>query len=178
MSQNAKTGVNTTYYRSHGSVIDCACWLSIRSMLLGINSIYMTVGRQIRTYICSRRLQRQPAHPELVGRDDRIFAKSTVLPQHARPAEGEAKNDPTDDIQNGDSEVAGQMSERLSQMTHESTQQGGRSAKRAIEEAGFSEELKRRLEARIQETSFKSENAATFAELNLPVCLLQYQTED
>ena len=61
------------------------------------------------------------------------------------------------------------MSRRLAQMTDESIEQGGRSAKKAIEEGGFSEELKRRLEERIQESSFKSENPAVFAQVNMPV---------
>ena len=61
------------------------------------------------------------------------------------------------------------MSRRLAQMTDESIEQGGRSAKKAIEEGGFSEELKHRLEARIQESSFKNENPAAFAQVNMPV---------
>ena len=54
-------------------------------------------------------------------------------------------------------------------MTDESIEQDGRSAKKAIEEGGFSEELKRRLGERIQESSFKSENPAAFAQVNMPV---------
>ena len=61
------------------------------------------------------------------------------------------------------------MSERLSQLTEDAVDQGGRGAKNAINEGGFSEELKKRLEARIQDNAFKSENPAAFAELNLPV---------
>ena len=61
------------------------------------------------------------------------------------------------------------MSGRLAQMTDEMFEQGGRSAKKAIEEGGFSEELKKKLEARLQESSFRSENAAAFAQASLPV---------
>ena len=63
----------------------------------------------------------------------------------------------------------GQMSSRLAQMTDESLSHGGRDAEKLIEEAGFSEELKRQLEERIKETAFKSENSAAFAQLNMPV---------
>ena len=66
------------------------------------------------------------------------------------------------------------MSERLSQMTENSIEQGGRSANKTIHEAGFSDELKRRLEAKIQDSTFKSQNAAAFAEVNMPVCLHHY----
>ena len=61
------------------------------------------------------------------------------------------------------------MTERLAQMTEESIGQGGRSARKAVEAAGFSEELKKKLEERLQESNFRSENAAAFAEINLPV---------
>ena len=62
------------------------------------------------------------------------------------------------------------MSKRLMQMTDEMIERDGRSTKKAIEEGGFSEELKKKIEARIQESSFRSENAAAFAQANLPVC--------
>ena len=61
------------------------------------------------------------------------------------------------------------MSERLMQMTDEMIEQDGRSMKKAFEEGGFSEDLKKKLELRLQESSFRSENAAAFAQANLPV---------
>ena len=61
------------------------------------------------------------------------------------------------------------MSERLAQMTDGMIEQDGRSTKKAIEEGGFSEELKKKLEARLQEHLFRSENATAFAQANLPV---------
>ena len=63
------------------------------------------------------------------------------------------------------------MTERLIQMTEDMIERDQRSAKRAIDEGGFSEELKGKLEARLQESSFRSENAAAFAQANLPVRL-------
>ena len=62
------------------------------------------------------------------------------------------------------------MSRRLADMTDESIEQGGRSAQKAVGEAGFSEELKRQLEARIADSKFKGENPAAFAQANMPVC--------
>lgn len=61
------------------------------------------------------------------------------------------------------------MSRRLGDMTEESLERGGRAAQKAIDEAGFSEELKKRLEARIQDTKFRSENPAAFAQMEMPV---------
>lgn len=61
------------------------------------------------------------------------------------------------------------MTRRLAQMTDESLEQGGRSAQNAIKEGGFSEELKSRLESKILDSKFKSDNPAAFAQLNMPV---------
>ncbi|KAL6717627.1 hypothetical protein ACLMJK_005542 [Lecanora helva] len=60
------------------------------------------------------------------------------------------------------------MSRRLSQMSEEAIDQDGRGTTKAMKEAGFSEELRNRLEARIQESNFRSDNSAAFAELNMP----------
>ena len=62
------------------------------------------------------------------------------------------------------------MSERLAQMTDEMIEQNDRGAKKAIEDGGFSDELKKKLEARLQENSFRNENAAAFAQASMPVC--------
>ena len=61
------------------------------------------------------------------------------------------------------------MSERLMQMTDEIIEGDGRRMKKAFEEGGFSEDLKKKLESRLQGSSFRSENAAAFAQANLPV---------
>ena len=63
----------------------------------------------------------------------------------------------------------GAMSQRLQDMSENNLQEGGRSAQKALEEAGFSEELREKLGARVQESKFRSDNAAAFAQLNLPV---------
>lgn len=67
-----------------------------------------------------------------------------------------------------DSQDVGAMSRRLSEMTEETFEQGGRSAQKAMDEAGFSEELKRRLEAKIADSTFRNENFAAFAQLDMP----------
>ncbi len=57
----------------------------------------------------------------------------------------------------------GAMSRRLSQATEDAILEGGRAGRKAVEEAGFSEELKAKLLERIQSSNFRSENAAAFA---------------
>ena len=57
----------------------------------------------------------------------------------------------------------------MEQMTEESMEQSGSRAAKIVEEAGFSEELKKRLEARITDSKFRSEHPTAFAALNMPV---------
>ena len=68
-----------------------------------------------------------------------------------------------------DEKKQGGMSRRLSQMTEDSVEQDGRRMRRAMEDGHFSEELKRRLEERIHDNAFRSENPGAFAQLNMPV---------
>ncbi len=61
------------------------------------------------------------------------------------------------------------MSRRLEELTNQTIEESGRRSKKAVEEAGFSEELKRQLEERIEMTQFNNENAAAFAQIKMPV---------
>ncbi|KAE8441666.1 hypothetical protein EG329_004587 [Mollisiaceae sp. DMI_Dod_QoI] len=61
----------------------------------------------------------------------------------------------------------GAMSRRLSQATEEALLEGGRAGRKAVEEAGFSEELKQKLLERVEASKFRSENAAAFAEAEM-----------
>lgn len=67
--------------------------------------------------------------------------------------------------------IQGRMSQRLLQMTEESIEQSGRGMTKAIEEGGFSDDLKKQLEARIQDSTFRTENRPALAETNMPVRL-------
>jgi len=53
-------------------------------------------------------------------------------------------------------------------MSEGNIESGGRSAARAIEDSGFSDDLKNRLLEKIANANFRSDNAAAFAEANLP----------
>jgi hypothetical protein len=56
-------------------------------------------------------------------------------------------------------------------MAEEAYLEGGRSARKNMQEAGFSDELKAKLEERIASSSFKSDNAAVFSIADMPVCV-------
>ncbi|KAJ5308826.1 hypothetical protein PENANT_c013G09422 [Penicillium antarcticum] len=60
------------------------------------------------------------------------------------------------------------MTRRLAQMTEDAMLEGGRSARRNIEHAGFSEELKKQLEERVAAASFTSNYAAAHSIVNMP----------
>lgn len=60
------------------------------------------------------------------------------------------------------------MSKRLAQMTEETLETGGSGAKKAVAEAGFDEELRKRLEERIATASTRNEYPEAFARAELP----------
>lgn len=61
------------------------------------------------------------------------------------------------------------MSRKLAEMTEDAMLEGGRSARRNMEHAGFSDELKKQLEERIAASSFQSDYAAAHSIANMPV---------
>lgn len=56
------------------------------------------------------------------------------------------------------------MSRRLAQATEDAVLEGGRAGRKAVEEAGFSDELKERLLEKVAASNFQSENTRAFAE--------------
>lgn len=60
------------------------------------------------------------------------------------------------------------MTRRLQEMSDESLETGGHGARKAVEEAGFSQELRDKLEKKIADASFRSEHASAFAQMNMP----------
>ncbi|EED16766.1 conserved hypothetical protein [Talaromyces stipitatus ATCC 10500] len=75
---------------------------------------------------------------------------------------------PSNGSEPSESKQEGALSRRLAEMTEESLLEGGRSAHKNLQEAGFSDDLKRALEEKIKAASFKSENAQAFSVLNTP----------
>ncbi|KAI0466320.1 hypothetical protein F4859DRAFT_303845 [Xylaria cf. heliscus] len=62
----------------------------------------------------------------------------------------------------------GPLARRLQEATEEVLLTGGRAGRRAVEDAGFSEELKERLLAKVKDAQFRSEHAAAFVEASMP----------
>lgn len=65
-----------------------------------------------------------------------------------------------------DGEV-GAMTRRLQDLSEESLASSGRRARKAVEEAGFNEELKEQLLNRLADANFRAENPAAFAQAGL-----------
>jgi hypothetical protein len=61
----------------------------------------------------------------------------------------------------------GAMSRRLAEATEDALIEGGRAGRQAVEDAGFSEELKSKLLEKVQAAKFRSENATAFAEAGM-----------
>jgi hypothetical protein len=59
------------------------------------------------------------------------------------------------------------MSRRLAEATEDALLEGGRAGRKAVEEAGFSEELKEKLLERLEAAKFRSKNAAAFSEAEI-----------
>ncbi|KAI1198580.1 hypothetical protein F5X97DRAFT_298910 [Nemania serpens] len=89
---------------------------------------------------------------------------------------GDQSSSATNEIRDAAEDIAdtsstsqpGPMTRRLQEATEEALFTGGRAGRRAIEDAGFSEELKERLLAKIKDAQFRSENIAAFAEAGMP----------
>ena len=54
-------------------------------------------------------------------------------------------------------------------MAEETMETGSKSDTKLIEDAGFSDELKKRLEERIAQTSFNAQNQQALSQANMPV---------
>lgn len=79
---------------------------------------------------------------------------------------GTSNSQAPEQAKNEESEM-GAMSRRLAEATEEAVLEGGRAGTKAVEEAGFSDELKEQLLERVRSQKFSSENATAFAEANL-----------
>ena len=101
----------------------------------------------------------------------RALSQSSSLPQTPAPSSRTENQDGPGKVDDAVEEERGPMYQRLADMTARSLDADGKGAHRIIKEAGFSEDLKRQLEARLQESAFRSENPAAFADVGMPVSL-------
>ncbi|KAF5564307.1 hypothetical protein FNAPI_2200 [Fusarium napiforme] len=104
-------------------------------------------------FACHTRPPVGSAEPELVTEDQQ-------QDKTAKKAEKESH-------ENNVEKELGPLARRLEEATEEALFTGGRAGRRAVEDAGFSEELKERLLNKIADANFKSENANAFAEAGL-----------
>ncbi|KAL4763369.1 DnaJ family domain-containing protein [Aspergillus foveolatus] len=79
-----------------------------------------------------------------------------------------AENVKQPEARNEDKREEGAMTRRLSEMAEQAFLEGGRSTRKNLSQAGFSEELKKELEERVAAATFKSEHAAAHSIVNMP----------
>ncbi|KAI0389386.1 hypothetical protein F5Y17DRAFT_125323 [Xylariaceae sp. FL0594] len=117
-------------------------------------------------YICARcafnSLFRYAATPALVSRKH-YSTGSTESSSATSETQDETRNPPSSDT----GSEPGRLARRLEEATEEVLLTGGKAGRRAVEDAGFSEELKERLFAKVKDAEFRSEHAAAFAEAGL-----------
>ncbi|PYI04999.1 hypothetical protein BO78DRAFT_388061 [Aspergillus sclerotiicarbonarius CBS 121057] len=93
---------------------------------------------------------------------------STVSVRQNAATSKTAESEDASKTQNEQPEEEGAMARRLSEMTEQAMLEGGRSARRNMQQAGFSDELKQQLEERVAAAAFKNEYAAAHSILDTP----------
>ncbi|KAI1388542.1 uncharacterized protein F4822DRAFT_429160 [Hypoxylon trugodes] len=120
----------------------------------------------LNSYVCARcarnLLTQHTRAPTIVHR--RKYATKPA----STPADEELKHNHANHNDGNTDPELGPMTRRLQEATEEALFTGGRAGRRAVEDAGFSEELKERLFAKMKDAEFRSEHAAAFAEAGTP----------
>jgi hypothetical protein len=95
----------------------------------------------------------------------RTFSSYSLLAAKKATSPSDEDEDAKQNVGQGE----GAMSRRLSEMAEETMDTGSKSDRKLMQDASFSEELKRKLEERIAQTAFQAENQQAFSEVNMPV---------
>ena len=127
----------------------------------------MPVGPKPPPFVCHRCLRNGRTDSKTSFR--RLFSQKPALPQEPGPSPQSERQDSSNAPENA-SQPPGRLSEKLEQMTEEALEQGGRGAQKSFRAAGFSEDLKAKLEARLLDSKFRSQNPSAFAQAEMPVC--------
>lgn len=98
-----------------------------------------------------------------------FLSTSNAPGQNADPNNADEKQESS--LSQNEPKKESAMARRLSAMTEDALLEGGRSARKNIQEAGFSEDLKAKLEERVAASTFKSDYAAAHSIKDMPVCL-------
>ncbi|KAG9231456.1 hypothetical protein BJ875DRAFT_382925 [Amylocarpus encephaloides] len=101
----------------------------------------------------------QSKHNRVKEQEDHASVEAQILPK-ATKFSSKSKTPK-------DGQEQGAMSRRLAEATEDALLEGGRAGRKAVEEAGFSEELKEKLLERVEAHKFRSEHASPFAEAGL-----------
>jgi hypothetical protein len=118
-------------------------------------------------WICSKCLRAYS--PRALGSQESIAPRTLSSRSPLSAGEATAPKDEEEDVTPNEGQAEGAMSRRLSEMAEEKIDTGSKSDRKLMEDAGFSEELKRKLEERIAQTTFQAENQQAFSEVNMPV---------
>lgn len=98
----------------------------------------------------------------------RYFSPTCPRKQSAGSQLGESKSENEKEKE----KEQGALSRKLSEMTEDAMLEGGRAARKNMQEAGFSDDLKKQLEERIAASSFRSDNAVAHSLVDMPVWIL------
>ena len=120
-----------------------------------------------RTWTCARCLRL--FSPKLAARPTPPSAVRQEFHNLAANRAGQAAGRKEEEEDEAPDEEQGAMSRRLSEMAEETMDTGSKSDRKLIEQAGFSEDLKRQLEERITQTAFRAQHQQAFSESEMPV---------
>lgn len=95
------------------------------------------------------------------GAKDTVAATTT---ENQRPRDERQKDEEAKEA----AEVKGAMTRRLEEATEDALLTGGRAGQRAIQDAGFSDELKEKLFDKISEAKFRKQYAGAFSTASMP----------
>ena len=115
--------------------------------------------------LCAKRLWQTHASDSL-WRALRHYSQAATQQQTQGEQDGNRRGSIDE---SGSTSEKGAMSRRLEDMTEESIREGGRGARKSMADAGFSEELKEALLAKLEDGKFRSENPSAFTEVTMPV---------
>ncbi|KAL4751249.1 hypothetical protein BDW72DRAFT_96091 [Aspergillus terricola var. indicus] len=118
-------------------------------------------GKCSTSYRITKALARYPA---VQSQSRRGFS---AVPRRQDAAKA-AENDKQLEARNEAKREEGAMTRRLSEMAEQAFLEGGRSTRKNLSQAGFSEDLKKELEERVAAATFKSEHATAHSIVNMP----------
>ncbi|KAH7134798.1 ASST-domain-containing protein [Dactylonectria estremocensis] len=134
-----------------------------KSARMGFETAIILDGERIPRYVKAFALDK---HGEIQG-----LTASIDIPSQSDKEQDGSKNSEERAPKDGEStpvKEPGPLARRLEEATEEALFTGGRAGRRAIEDAGFSKELKEKLLSKIADANFKTQYSGAFTEANIP----------